>query len=508
LRRSRRRFWKSEDDDDKHAAYATLYEVLVTLTKLLAPFVPFVAEAMYQNLVRSVDANAPESVHHCSWPQVDESKLDKQLLIGMASKRQIVNLAHSTRANKNLKIRQPLARSVVVLNEVLQTELEQLRQAAEVFRTALPALKDQLQKYSIPNEVLRTTVEQLQKLSLPNEAQRTMMAQLRQISNETLRQVMDQQRGLSISNEAQLAVMDQLRKFSVPNEAQRAMMDQLRQINDEMRTKWNQSDKLSVLSEAQISMLMNQVQQIAKDVLQAFASQKLGRSAVETALEALRGSFEDELNVHMIDITDHEDELVTYQLRPNFQTLSPKVQALIPDPATDDKAMKKEAREKRKAVMAGLQTALNAQNASRVVSTVRAGQSFTLTANGLNIELAPDDVLITPQPKPGFAVASEGGLVVALDTTLTPELAAEGLAREFVRRVQDLRKSADFDIADRIHVYYTATPKLANAIEQFRDYIANETLAVELRADVAPSGAVSVDDVFDGEKVSVAVVKK
>jgi isoleucyl-tRNA synthetase len=91
---------------------------------------------------------------------------------------------------------------------------------------------------------------------------------------------------------------------------------------------------------------------------------------------------------------------------------------------------------------------------------------------------------------------------------LTEELVAEGLVREFVRRVQDLRKSADFDISDRIRVYYAATPKLASAIEMWREYISGETLADELKVGQAPVGAASVEDGFDGEKVTVAVVKK
>ena len=70
LRRSRRRFWKSESDTDKQAAYATLYTALVTLSKLLAPAMPFLAEEMYRNLVCSVDPNAPESVHLASWPRL------------------------------------------------------------------------------------------------------------------------------------------------------------------------------------------------------------------------------------------------------------------------------------------------------------------------------------------------------------------------------------------------------------------------------------------------------
>ncbi len=115
VRRSRRRFWKVEADADKQAAYATLYEVLVTLTKLLAPFMPFVTEEMYQNLVRSVDPTAPLSVHHCAWPVVDRGACaDEALVAEMAAVRAVVALGHAVRAAANLKVRQPLGRVVVV----------------------------------------------------------------------------------------------------------------------------------------------------------------------------------------------------------------------------------------------------------------------------------------------------------------------------------------------------------------------------------------------------------
>jgi len=79
VRRSRRRFWKSQNDDDKLSAYNTLYQALVTLSRLLAPFTPFIAEEIYQNLVRTVDKEAPESVHLASFPVVDESLIDKDI---------------------------------------------------------------------------------------------------------------------------------------------------------------------------------------------------------------------------------------------------------------------------------------------------------------------------------------------------------------------------------------------------------------------------------------------
>jgi isoleucyl-tRNA synthetase len=107
VRRSRRRFWKSEADADKQAAYSTLYDVLVNLAQVLAPVLPFVTEALYQNLVRSADATAPESIHHCAYPQADASLIDHELLDDVAVSRSVVTLGHSIRASSNLKVRQP-----------------------------------------------------------------------------------------------------------------------------------------------------------------------------------------------------------------------------------------------------------------------------------------------------------------------------------------------------------------------------------------------------------------
>ena len=109
VRRSRRRFWKSEEDADKVGAYLTLYECLVATAKLLAPFTPFIAESLYQNLVRSVDATAPESVHLCDWPSVDESLINAQLHYETALVMRLVNLGRSAREKAQIRIRQPLA---------------------------------------------------------------------------------------------------------------------------------------------------------------------------------------------------------------------------------------------------------------------------------------------------------------------------------------------------------------------------------------------------------------
>jgi isoleucyl-tRNA synthetase len=115
VRRSRRRFWKSEADRDKQIAYRTLYTVIATLARLLAPCVPFVTEAIYQNLVRGVDPEAPESVHHTGWPEADAGWIDPELDAVMAATRTVVTLGHAARAGASLKVRQPLAAVRVAL---------------------------------------------------------------------------------------------------------------------------------------------------------------------------------------------------------------------------------------------------------------------------------------------------------------------------------------------------------------------------------------------------------
>lgn len=108
LRRSRERFWKKEMDNDKVAAYLTLYECLTTLITLLAPFVPFVTEELYQNLVRSVYPQAPASVHLCDWPAVNEDLLDEQLTRETHLVMRVVGLGRSAREKAQIKVRQPL----------------------------------------------------------------------------------------------------------------------------------------------------------------------------------------------------------------------------------------------------------------------------------------------------------------------------------------------------------------------------------------------------------------
>lgn len=128
IRRSRERFWASGEGEDKISAFATLYYVLSGLTKLIAPFVPFISENIYQNLVRSVEKNAPISVHLCSFPVADETLIDEKLNEGMEEVLEIVALGRSVRNGAQVKARQPLKKCIVCFagNNELNKELKEL----------------------------------------------------------------------------------------------------------------------------------------------------------------------------------------------------------------------------------------------------------------------------------------------------------------------------------------------------------------------------------------------
>ena len=122
VRRCRERYWAGDMNKDKIDAYMTLYTVLEQFTRLCAPFVPFVTESVYQNIVRSVNKDAPESVHLCDYPVADESMIDKRLEVEMALVRDIVELGRAARNAANIKNRQPISTIYVVSEETLDEE--------------------------------------------------------------------------------------------------------------------------------------------------------------------------------------------------------------------------------------------------------------------------------------------------------------------------------------------------------------------------------------------------
>ncbi len=326
LRRSRRRFWKSESDSDKQAAYSTLYTALVTVAKLLAPSMPFLADEMYQNLVRSVDEAAPESVHLAEWPAVLPEMIDESLNQDMTLVMRLVSLGHSARQKANRKVRQPLAEAA----------------------------------------------------------------------------------------------------FSVGNASERA--------------------------------------------------------AVETYADL----FMDELNVKQVRLLDSATEAVSHMVKPLPKQLGQKYGNKFP----------------------AIRKAILAMNAEKAAHHLLEGNPLQVNVNGEAYDILPEEVEVRALAKEGFAVAEEGAYVAALVTELTPELVREGLAREFVRRVQDLRKTADLDVADRIELFVEASAGLKSAIEAHKDYITTETLTTSLVFGKPPQGASVVEDEFDGEKVTVGLVKQ
>ncbi len=325
LRRSRRRFWKSGSDTDKQSAYATLYEALVTVSKLLAPTMPFIADEIYLNLVGSVEGEAVESVHLEIWPQYDQNLIDEKLNRDMNLVMRLTSLGHAARNKANKKVRQPLS------------------------------------------EVA----------------------------------------------------------FAVANR-----------------------DEISVLEEyAEL--------------------------------------LEDELNVKTGRSLNSASEAVSYSLNPLPKQLGQKYGSRYPQ----------------------IRQAVLALDAEKTSLTLLAGENITVRVGGETLDLLPEEVEVSIQAKEGYAVGSEGAYLAALVTELTPELIQEGLAREFVRRIQDLRKTADLEIADRIKIVYTATPGLLAAVQKFSDYIKTETLCLELVIGEVPEKMVKVQDEFDQEKVEAGIAK-
>jgi isoleucyl-tRNA synthetase len=152
-------------------------------------------------------------------------------------------------------------------------------------------------------------------------------------------------------------------------------------------------------------------------------------------------------------------DLITYRLLPDSQKLGPRLRDRFP------------------AVKAALESI---DDPVRAVRRLEADLPLELDFNGETIELAADEVLIHEEPREGLAVASDQGVTMAMDIELTQDLVAEGLARDVVRRVQNLRKEADFELDDRIVTTYQAEERLAEAIEAWHDYIAAETLSAKL----------------------------
>lgn len=176
------------------------------------------------------------------------------------------------------------------------------------------------------------------------------------------------------------------------------------------------------------------------------------------AIEKLADVIQEELNVKKITGCNNLDDLVHYNYKPNLKTLGPKFGKGL------------------SVISKALPTI-----GEKALAPLRRGESVTLSIDGAEYLLAPEDVLISTQQAAEWVAADDRGVQIALSTVLTPELIREGMARDFVRQVQQLRKDADLEIENRIRVSYAADDAaVIAAIDEWSDYIRSETLADEV----------------------------
>ena len=319
VRRCRRRFWKSEMNENKLAAYQTLYECLISVCKLIAPFTPFLAEELYQNLNSVTTSENVESVHLTDLPETGE--IDKELELKMELAQHVVYLTRAIRAKSNLKVRQPLKKLMVVVDK-------------------------------------------------------------------------------------------------------------------------NKKDSLAKMKEVIL----------------------------------------EEVNIKELEIVEDDSVIVHKSAKPNFKTVGPKFGNKV-----------KSVTEKIKNF-----------TSSEIISLEK-GNPVSIHIDGESIDIGFEDVEILSEQIAGWIVESENGLTVAVDTQLTKELIAEGLAREFVNRIQNMRKDAGFQVTDKINVEFSGNSDFTDAINTFLKYICVETLAEKIENKSELSGEFLQDWKIGGNDIKIKI---
>ncbi len=191
----------------------------------------------------------------------------------------------------------------------------------------------------------------------------------------------------------------------------------------------------------------------------------------------------DELNIKALSITEDASGLVNYCIKPNLRTLGPKHGKILPK----------------------ISAALGSADAAAIARKAAAGESFDLDIEGQTISLEPDDVIVETVTPENMSCSEEFGTVVAIDTVLTPELVQEGVVRDLVRAIQNMRKESDFNVDDRITIEYEASGDLAEAITSWADYIRQETLANSLTATAAAESFLAVK--IAGEEIKLKLAR-
>ena len=201
-------------------------------------------------------------------------------------------------------------------------------------------------------------------------------------------------------------------------------------------------------------------------------------------IAAVKNLIMNEVNVKEVELIEDTTGVITKRIKPNFKTLGPRY----------GKYMKQIA-------------AMTAEFSQERIAQIEAAPETVLEIGGERITVTPADFEITSEDMPGWLVASEGKLTVALDITLTDELRAEGVARELINRIQNIRKESGFEVTDKIRVEIESKPAVVESVSRFADYIASQTLAVEVRTAEAPAGAVVVASELDDEPLQIAVTR-
>ncbi|RUA24113.1 MAG: isoleucine--tRNA ligase, partial [Bacteroidetes bacterium] len=205
---------------------------------------------------------------------------------------------------------------------------------------------------------------------------------------------------------------------------------------------------------------------------------------MRSQLELIRDLILAETNVKTMEFITEDADILVKKIKPNFKTLGPKYGKLM------------------KQIVAAVN-----QFKAEDIQKIEANGEYDLVIDGNKVKLSIEDVEITTQDIPGWAVATIGKLTVALDITLTPELLSEGLARELVNRIQNLRKDKGFDVVDKIEVKIIGNQQLKDSIEQNFDYICSETLAEQFSVVDQIEGEVEVLDLTNEVQTTISINK-
>lgn len=204
----------------------------------------------------------------------------------------------------------------------------------------------------------------------------------------------------------------------------------------------------------------------------------------QSQIEAVKDLILSEVNIKNIDFLSKENNVLVKSIKANFKTLGPKFGA------------------KMKAIAAGI-SAFSQEDIAKIETDGR----YVLDINGEKIEISLSDVEIITQDIPGWVVANEDDLTVALDTTITDALRKEGISRELVNRIQNLRKEQGFDVTDNIIVEIEKCDLLCEAAKSFHDYIVGETLTKELKFSEHVDNPLQTIDVVDGKELAIKISK-